>query len=321
MSVGVGIIGAGVMGIEHAQLMATQVFGAHLAMVADPDTKRAAAASKSAKVTSDPLALIYDSSVDAIIIASPDESHFGLLRAAIAAEKPVLCEKPLTANSTDALEIVRLEGRLGRRLIQTGFMRRFDPAYREMKDTLDEGKLGNSMVVHCIHRNASAPTWFTGQMAITNALVHEIDICRWLLGDEFVSAIAIPSNANGPLIFVLETAGGKVVTAEVFMNAKYGYDVHAEVVCSDGSISLAHPGLTKIRQSGANTQAYAPNWIPRFRNAYRIQAQKWVESLSKGDIAKSAASSMDGLAATFVAEHVVKALETRQRVVFQVPTG
>lgn len=321
MSIGIGVIGAGVMGADHARIIREEISGAHLAMVADQDVGRAASAAKGARTTNDPSALVYDHSVDAVLIASPDDTHFGLLKAALAAGKPVLCEKPLATTSKEALEIVRLEKRLGRSLVQTGYMRRFDPSYRAMKATLRGGELGMVRMLHCSHRNASAPPWFVGAMPVTNTLVHEIDICRWLLDDELIAVNAIPTKEKDPALFVFETAGGTVISIEVFMNATYGYHVQAEAVCSNGTVSLAEPTAKRVRVNGAEQTAFPQNWIPRFADAYRIQNQKWVTAIANGNIAEGAAASWDGFAATFIAEQVLLALETRQRVEINLPVA
>lgn len=109
-----------------------------------------------------------------------------------------------------------------------------------MKGTLSAGNWSTVRMLHCSHRNASAPPWFVGAMPVTNTLVHEIDISRWLLGDELIAVNAIPTKDKDPALFVFETAGGTVISVEVFMNATYGYHV-TEAVCSNGTVSLAEP--------------------------------------------------------------------------------
>ncbi len=90
----------------------------------------------------DPLATIRRGDVDAILIASPDETHAPLALAAIEAGKPVLCEKPLSQSSKECQNVIEAEVSRGRQFVQLGFMRRFDPSYRDMKAALDDGSLG-----------------------------------------------------------------------------------------------------------------------------------------------------------------------------------
>src|ERR1700712_5592899 len=97
MSVGIGVIGTGVMGAEHARLLASETPGAHLAAVCDANAERARAAASGAAVFADPAALIASPAVEAVVIASPDATHAELALACLKAGKPALCEKPLAA--------------------------------------------------------------------------------------------------------------------------------------------------------------------------------------------------------------------------------
>ncbi len=162
MSVGVGVIGTGVMGSEHARLLSRETPDAHLAGVFDANAARAQAAAAGATVFPDPQSLIKSDRVGAVIIASPDASHAELTLACLEAGKPVLCEKPLASSAADALRVVQAETASKRRLIQVGYMRRFDPGYQEMKRIKDEGGVGATVLLHNVHRNVRVPEWFTG---------------------------------------------------------------------------------------------------------------------------------------------------------------
>ncbi|MSU88821.1 gfo/Idh/MocA family oxidoreductase [Rhodobacteraceae bacterium 2CG4] len=325
MSLGVGVIGAGIMGADHARIIREETADAHLVGVADADLARAERAAAGARAVTDGMALIGAGDVDAVIVASPDPTHAPLTLAAIAAGKPVLCEKPLAVTPEDCLRIAEAEAKAGRKLVHTGFMRRFDPAYGELKAAIDGGGLGPVRLLHCLHRNQYVPGWFQPQMAITNSFVHEIDVCRWLLGAEFVAATVIPSTSDAydplgdPLLIVLETDAGALVSTEVSMNAEYGYHVHAEAVCARGTVAMAEPARTLTRTDGARRSGYPVNWIPRFADAYRIQARAWVAAIGQGSVDAQAADVWDGAVATILAEQIVEALRTRRRVALELP--
>mgnify|MGYP003482097405 FL=1 len=312
MTIAVGVIGTGVMGAEHARLLREEVRGGHLAAVCDMDAARAADAAKGAAVFTDPLALIAAPDIDAVVIASPDATHAALARACLDAGKPVLCEKPVAATATEALDLIRAEAAVGRRLITVGYMRRFDPAYAEMKRTIDGGSLGRAVLLHNTHRNASAPDWFTGPMAVTNSFVHEIDISRWLLGAEMVSAQVHAGPGGDPLLITMETATGQIVSTEVTMNAVYGYHVHAEVLCRTGVVGMAAPTRVLTDHGQKHGHSWPLNWVPRFTEAYRLQMTAWLASL--GDGKPVGASAWDGYAASAIAEQVVPALQSGQKV-------
>jgi myo-inositol 2-dehydrogenase / D-chiro-inositol 1-dehydrogenase len=321
MSVGIGIIGAGVMGADHARLIAGQVAGAHLVAVSDADEGRAQAIAKrhsARRHYADGNTLIADSEVDAVVVASPDATHIEYTLTCLKAGKPLLCEKPLAPTAAEALRAIEAEVKGGKRLIQVGYMRRFDPAYAEMRDTLTSGALGRAVMFHCAHRNVSAPDWFTPENSITNSGVHEIDIVRWLVDDEIFAVRAIKPKGRGhekpgdPVLMILETAGGILADVEIFINARYGYEVRGELVCEEGTVDLARPVLGEIRRGLNRSTALPPDWRGRFEDAYRIELQGWVNALRGGP--PVGASAWDGYAATAIAEAGVESLRSGGRV-------
>ena len=315
VGVGVGVIGTGVMGAEHARLLQAETVGAHLAAVCDADAARATAVAGSARAHSDPMALIHDDRVQAVIIASPDATHAALALTCLAAAKPVLCEKPLAATADEALQVVTAEAALGRRLVQVGYMRRFDPAYVALKAAAAD--IGPPALLHNIHRNEAAPDWFTGPMAVTNSFVHEIDISRWLLGAEMVSAHVQAAPGGDPLLITMVTDRGEIVSTEVFMNARYGYHVDAQLVGRAGTVELAPPSLTRTNLAGRHGHGYPENWVPRFAEAYRVQLNAWVASFATGEPA--GASAWDGYVATTLAEQIAAAMASGQTTPLHLP--
>ena len=318
MSVGVGVIGTGVMGSEHARLVSREIPGAHLAGVFDADAARAQAAAAGATVFPDPRSLIKSDSVGAVIVASPDATHAELALACLEAGKPVLCEKPLASTAAEALRVVQAEVALKRRLIQVGYMRRFDPGYQEMKRIKDEGGVGTTVLLHNVHRNVSAPEWFTGPMAVTNSFVHEIDVSRWLTGSEMVSAHVASGPGGEPLMITMRTDRDEIVSTEVYVNAAYGYHVHAELVGRQGTIALSLPSLTMRNQARIGGVSYPDNWVPRFADAYRRQLTDWIGAVATG--IPVGASAWDGYIASAIAEQIAAGLAENHAVTLKYPS-
>jgi myo-inositol 2-dehydrogenase / D-chiro-inositol 1-dehydrogenase len=318
MTARVGVIGTGIMGTDHARLLAHVVSGASLGAVFDVDRARAqavAASAPSVRVHDDPYELIRSDEIDAVLVASSDATHEDFVLASIAAGKPVLCEKPLAPTVAGCRRIVDAEAVAGRPLVTVGFMRRYDPGYIELKQVLDRGELGRPLMLHCVHRNPSSLVGLPSSVLITGSAVHEIDITRWLLGEEIVAVTVhaprssrLAGNKRDPLLLVFETATGVVVDVEVFVNARYGYDVRCELVAEEGTVELDAPTPTLVRRAGAAGRALAGDWRPRFAEAYRRELQDWIDGLGTGTI--RGASSWDGYAATAVAEAGVTALES-----------
>src|SRR4051794_3621688 len=133
------MIGLGVMGAGHLQTL-SQVPAAEVVAVSDVDLVRArAVAGDGVEMHADPLSLIRSDDVDAVLIASSDATHADFVLACIEAGKPVLCEKPLATTAAASLAVAEAEAEGGRRLVQVGFMRRFDPRYGVLKRALDGG--------------------------------------------------------------------------------------------------------------------------------------------------------------------------------------
>ncbi len=238
--------------------------------------------------------------------------------ACLEAGKPVLCEKPLASSAADALRVVQAEAALKRRLIQVGYMRRFDPGYQEMKRIKDEGGVGATVLLHNVHRNVRAPEWFTGPMAVTNSFVHEIDVSRWLTGSEMVSAHVAIGPGGDPLMITMRTDRDEIMSTEVYMNAAYGYHVHAELVGRQGTVALAPPSLTMRNMDRSGGVSYPDNWIPRFADAYRRQLADWISAVTTGT--PVGASAWDGYVASAIAEQIAAGLAESHATTLKYPS-
>jgi myo-inositol 2-dehydrogenase/D-chiro-inositol 1-dehydrogenase len=307
----VGVIGAGAMGADHIRTLATSVPAARVSEVYDFDADRAYAVAQQvvAGVAGSAEALIESSAVDAVLICSPDHTHAELTRACIAMGKPVLCEKPLAVMAEDSLSVVEAEVAAGRQLVQLGFMRRYDPGYRELRQALRDGEIGDARLVHCIHRNASSNTSSTSEGIVTGSMVHELDIVRWLLDDE-IAAIQVDSpvkhGLRDPQLARIEMRSGVLVSVEVFVNAAYGYDVRCEVVGTSGTASLVPPTPTSIRKAGFDGVRVRDDFIGRFSDAYRLELGAWAQDALNGVV--HGPSAWDGYVANVVAAAGVASL-------------
>ncbi len=319
MTLRIGIIGAGIMGADHARIFAEEVPGTSLQVICDADQARAkiAADANGAKsVTSDPLSVITDASVDAVVIAAPDQFHAPLTLACIAAGKPVLCEKPLSQSSKECLAVLAAEEKSGKHLVQIGFMRRFDPSYSEIKSMLVRGDLGKALMFHCFHRNVAPAYDFRPEMAICNSAPHEFDVARWMLDSDFksISVFRPPSGGEtAPVFMVLETVAGQLVNIEVNISATYGYDVRGELVGEKGTAFLRAPVNADINLGLKQINTYPADWRPRFVDAYRQQNRAWVKSINTGK-PNLGATAWDGYCSTAVAEAGVEALHSGKTV-------
>jgi myo-inositol 2-dehydrogenase / D-chiro-inositol 1-dehydrogenase len=322
----VAVLGAGMMGAFHAKALSSRIRGAQVSVVSDVFAAKAEelAAEVGARVIEDPIAAIDDPEVDAVLIATPGATHEDQVNACLDARKPVLCEKPLTTEISSAYALVQKEAELGQRLIQVGFMRRFDNEYVALKELIDSRGLGNPLLVHCTHRNPAVPDFFDSEYMIRDSVVHEVDVARFLLDEELTSVQILrglatssaPAGTSDPMLVVFETESGRMVTDEIYVRTAVAYEVRTEVVGERGSAIIGLDQNLQVktvdgRWGGRST----PSFVERFGQAYDTELQRWVAAARRGAI--DGPDAWDGYAAVAVCEAGVEALRTGQKVAVQ----
>jgi myo-inositol 2-dehydrogenase/D-chiro-inositol 1-dehydrogenase len=315
MTVRIGIIGAGIMGADHAATLQRFVSGACVELVADVDLNRASTVADAlgCRSSADPEGLVGDPEVDAVLVASHDSTHAHFIRACVAAGKPVLCEKPLSPSLAASAELLGSIG-AGAELVSLGFMRRFDPGYTALRAAVAARTMGAPVLLHSVGRGVASAPGSTSESSITNSSVHDFDIVPWLLGSPVVEvswhAPRRSSQAVGlqdPQLMLLRTADGVLSTVESFLNARYGYDIRCEVVGETGTASLAEPVRLVEDTARGRSAGYGADWRPRFAEAYRLETQAWVDALN-ARTPSPLASAHDGLVASAVADAVITSM-------------
>lgn len=320
MTLNIGVIGTGMIGCDHIRRLTQVLSGARVVAVNDMDPARArAAAPQGAQVFDSAQELIQSPQVDAVVICSWGPAHEAQLLDCIAAGKPVFCEKPMVTSEAAALKVIAAEVAHGKRLVQVGFMRRFDADYRRLKAVIDNGQLGAPLMYHSVHRNASVPAdLYTSDMLLNDTLVHDADISRWLLSDE-ISAVEVRvprrSSRGGelrdPVIVLLHMSSGAIVDVEISVNIAYGYDIRGEVSCEQGIAALPNRPATVITDAHGIRQAIPTDWRERFIEAYDQEFREWIVAAGQGSA--TGPSAWDGYAATLTADAALRAVNSGAR--------
>lgn len=317
----VGVIGVGVMGHDHVTRITERIKGARVTAVYDfmADTAEKVAAEAGAEVFPSWEEVVVSDQVDAVLIASPGKFHAEQTIACIEAGKPVLCEKPLAMNPDDAYRVVEAEKASGSRYVSLGFMRRFDREYAELHDALRNGELGDLLVLNMKHRNADPHPSFTDSMMVYDSAVHEIDALHYFLDEKVVEVQSImprstrnaPQGLHDPMILLFRTESGIIVTDELYVTTKGGYEVRTEAVGSEGTstIGMEIGRVTTQKHDGSWGGSVHPDFRPRFLDAYDAEVREWIAAVKNGrNVAERSATAWDGYLTAATCEAAEKAL-------------
>ncbi len=308
----VGVIGVGGMGAYHARTLAG-LAGVDVVAVADPFVARAAALRDElgCRVHADPMELATVDDVDGLVIASPDETHATLAVAALERERFVLCEKPLATTLDDARRVIDAELATGRRLVQLGFMREFDPAHLGLLDALRD--LGQVDVVRAVHRNANA-TPRPVEIIVGQSMVHDVHSVRFITGSEITAVQAFGAAPIGDsfrhVLAVCVLESGATAMLE-FDDGGFGYEVSVEVLARDGDALTGPPARTVTRRNGSIDVHLGSDWFGWFADAYRIQDQSWIDSIRA--VAATGPTTWDGFVAQAVVDAILVSLRSGER--------
>jgi scyllo-inositol 2-dehydrogenase (NAD+) len=296
----VGLIGLGRLGRVYARDLAGRIAETRLVAVADPVGSLAADVADEFDVPkhyADPLALIDDPAVDAVVIVSPTHTHRELVVAAAVRRKPTFCEKP-PALAIDEVAVMQQAIARAGMFFQMGFMRRFDAGYASAKKQIEAGRIGMPLVFKSTSRDPFRPSLeyanpkSSGGMLIDMG-IHDFDLARWFMGDvETVSAIggtiAYPElaavgdidNAIASLTF----ASGKLGVVDLTRSGIYGYDISTEILGLEGTIKIGYLRETPVMVLTKNSVTHdtVPYFMERFRDAYTTQLQNFAENVLHG---------------------------------------
>ncbi|MFF2844645.1 Gfo/Idh/MocA family protein [Paenarthrobacter sp. NPDC057981] len=325
----VAVIGAGRMGADHIKRLSTRIHGAEVAAVVDVDLSRAQAAIEGidgAVALASADEALNNGDVNAVLIATPGFLHEEILYKALEKDFPILCEKPLTPDAESAWKVVQAEQALGHKRIQVGFMRRFDAEYSALGSIIRNSELGELLMLHHQHRNPTTPEGFTNEMLINDSVVHEFDAIRYFTGEEITSVQVrlgkatrnAPNGQHDPQHVLLETESGVLADVEIYVNAKFGYQVATQASFEDGIVSIGGDSGPYIQTAGKWGGNVTPGFEERFGAAYDVEVQAWVDAALRGEI--GGPTAWDGYATAACCEAGVEAQKSGEKVKVQLNT-
>lgn len=319
----IGLLGCGRIGQVHAQTIAA-VDGATLIAVSDavPQAAEALGSRYGAKVLSAE-DLITAQDVDAVAICTPTSTHYDLIHQSAAAGKAIFCEKPIDLSTERTRECIVAVGEAGVPFM-TAFNRRFDPSFAHLHAQLRAGAIGDTELVTILSRDpAPPPISYIEQSGglFRDMMIHDLDMGRFLLGEEPVTVFAAGSNLVDPAIgaagdidtaaVTLTTAGGKICQISNSRRATYGYDQRIEVHGSGGLLKVENQLEHSVVQADQDGFVGAPArhfFLERYARAYQLEMEHFVSSLVRGEAPRPTIE--DGLRAQILADAAQQSLET-----------
>jgi len=294
--IGIGVIGLGRMGSVYASFVAAQAADARLVAVADsrPEVLQPYA-ERGTQTYTDYHDLLNDKAIDAVVVVTPTHTHLEVVTAAAEAGKNIFCEKPaaLTLAETDA--IIAAVEKAGV-MFQVGFMRRFDRGYAAAKQQIENGVIGDPVVIRSIGRDPFRTSLEYANPAVSGGLIldmgiHDFDLLRWLMGDEIQrvytewASLVYPElldvgDVDNAMINVRFEKGG-LGNVEVSRTAHYGYDIQTNVIGTKGALQigyLQHTPVLLLNRDGARHDV-VPHFPERFGPAYTAQIDHYIQCL------------------------------------------
>lgn len=314
----VGVVGCGAIGKEHVKRLTEVVPETRVTAVSDYFEEAANQVAKEygAKAYTDSYALINSDDVDAVLVTSTDDTHAQFVMECLKIGKYVFCEKPLALTQEECVAMMEAEQKWGKRLVQVGFMRRYDRGYVEMKKAFDDGEVGEALMMHCAHRVMSEAPGFQTDYAITRVAIHEIDICRWLLNQEYeeVQVLKVKQSRRtmgdwlNPQLVMLTTKDGQRIDVEVQSDGAYAYDIQCQIVGEDGTLNLPDPAFVTKRSGRGFEHNLEKSWIYRFIEAYDVELKAWAQDVLNGQL--TGPSTWDGYAACVASDALILSRKT-----------
>jgi inositol 2-dehydrogenase len=322
----VGLIGLGRLGKVYARDLGRRIPETELVAVADVDAaalKEVADDLGIPHATTDPLAVLDDKNVQAVVIASPTKTHKDLVLAAAARRMTTFCEKPPALSLAETLAMKEAIERSGI-FFQMGFMRRFDVGYAAAKRQIAEGVIGTPVLFKSTSRDPYRTTLeyadprSSGGM-IMDMGIHDFDLARWFMGEvKTVHAIggtlAYPElKTVGDLdnaVVSLRFADGRLGIVDLSRNGIYGYDICTELLGTEGTLRVGYIRETPVLVMKKNAISHdtVPHFMDRFSGAYPAQLRDFAQNVLLGR--KAPITIDDGIGAMKVAIAAQRSYET-----------
>ncbi len=319
------IFGAGRIGQLHAANVAATP-RARLASIVDVNAVAAKTLAETygARAESDPQTALEAEDIDAVIIGAPTPLHVDLILASARKGKAVFCEKPIDLDIARVNECLAEMCEIGVPF-GVGFNRRFDPSIAKMKAAIDAGEIGKPEILIITSRDPSPPPVEyvkTSGGYFRDSTIHDLDLARWLMGEEVAEISAFGSNlvdegirAAGDFdtaVTSLKSVSGALCLINNSRRAIYGFDQRVEVFGSGGMLQTANQmesGLLRTTAEGTSQQdRLRLFFLERYAESFQNELDDFLDAVESGS--QPSVSGEDGRKALILANAAQKSSET-----------
>jgi myo-inositol 2-dehydrogenase / D-chiro-inositol 1-dehydrogenase len=301
----IGMVGLGRMGKRHADNLARRVDGAELVAGCSPIDDETAWAREVLGVGAsyrELAELLRHPGLDAVVLATPAIVHVDQIVSALEAGKHVFCEKPLALDLADCLRVEEAAARHPDKIVMVGFVRRFDPSYRDAYRHIEAGGIGRPFLVRSQTGDQLDPSGFFVRFAPTSGgifldcSIHDIDLARWFLGNPrprrvFATGVvavhhdltAVGDVDNG--VAVVEFAEGRLACLYASRTLAHGHDTHTEIIGTAGSLMVGqNPRRNRVEIADAHgvRNLCVADFYERFKEAFLLEIQEFVDCVRAG---------------------------------------
>ncbi len=240
---------------------------------------------------------IGDAKVDVVIIATPTDTHLEYVGLAAKAGKPILCEKPL---ELDQQRLEQCLATLDAHPVpcMLGFNRRFDPSVRALRDAVAAGEVGDLHLLLLTSRDPAPPPIDYVKSSggyFCDSTIHDLDLARWILGEEPEDVYATASCLVEPEIgavgdvdtamTILRTPSGRLCHINNSRRAVYGFDQRIEAFGSAGMIQTENQPEVRLMRADADTTSARGRlkyfFLERYADSFRLMLDAFVDAVSK----------------------------------------
>jgi myo-inositol 2-dehydrogenase/D-chiro-inositol 1-dehydrogenase len=295
-----GIAGLGRLGKRHGTMLARQVAGAELVAACSPVADELAWAKDELGVPyvfGNYAQMLAHPGLDVVFLVTPTTLHADQIIAALKAGKHVFSEKPLALDLADCRRVEDEAARHPQLKVMIGFVRRFDPHYRDARAKIQAGAIGRPFLVRSQCADQNDPDGFFVRFAPTSGgilldmSVHDIDGARWLLRAERATrvyatgTIAIHEglaacNDVDNAVAIIEFEGGAIATLYASRTFAHGHESMTEIVGTAGRLTVgANPRLNRVEIADAHgvRNECTPTFYERFEEAFLRELSEFVD--------------------------------------------